>query len=253
LWAPHQLRRVASHLFTLIAVSFLLTSASALDVDSSAVQNDAALVVAASGRVSTEKNGQDWAIGEAERVGPSKPIYTGADGYVRLLVEGGSSFELFAHSKVVFRKNMGNPQDLLDVITGRAAIQLSMSAQHPIQARIMTPVAAITAHGPAAFSLAVDDEDNSVRIDVQQGEVLVQHSLLPSKDPILVKAGDAVAVNADTPLVSRQLDRGSLYRYTWRALKTLGAVIPGRSSPNSSGDPLSQDFLARNELVIHSR
>ena len=247
---PHQLRRVASRIFPLTAASFFLTAASALDVDSSAVQNDAALVVASSGRVSTEKNGQDWAIGEAERVGASKPIFTGPDGYARFVVEGGSSFELFAHSKVVFRKNIGNPQDLLDVITGRAAIQLRMSPQHPIQARVVTPVAVISAHSPAAFSLAVDDEDNSVRIDVQQGEVLVQHTLLPSKDPILVKAGDAVAVNADTPLVSRQLDRGSLYRYTWRALKTLGSVIPGRSNPNISGDPVSQDFLARNELVI---
>jgi ferric-dicitrate binding protein FerR (iron transport regulator) len=248
---PHQIRRVATRLFPLAALSFFLTAASAVVVDSSAVENDAALVVAASGRVSTEKNGQDWAIGEAERIGPSKPIFTGPDGYARFLVEGGSSFELFAHSKVVFRKNMGNPQDLLDVITGHVAFQLHMSAQHPTQARILTPVAAITAHVPAAFRLAVDDEDNSVRIDVQQGAVLVQHTLLPSKDPILVKAGDAIAVSADTPLVSRQLDRGSLYRYTWRALKTLGAVIPGRSNPNTSGDAQDQDFLARNELVIH--
>jgi len=236
--------------FALTAASFLLTTLSGTDVDSSAVQNDAALVVAASGRVSTEKNGQDWAIGEAEQIGPSKPIFTGADGYARFLVAGGSSFELFAHSRVVFRNNLGNPQDLLDVNTGRAAVQLRMSAQHPIQARIVTPVAIIVAHGPAAFRLAVDDEDNSVRIDVQQGEVLVQHSLLPSKDPILVKAGDAIAVNADTPLVSRQLDRGSLYRYTWRALKTLGSAIPGRSAPYISAEPLPQDFLAKNEAVL---
>ncbi len=159
--------------------------------------------------MSTEKNGQDWAIGEAERVLPTKPIATGEDGYARFSVEGGSSFEVFAHSRVIFRKNAGNPQDLLDVITGRARVQLQMSAKQPFQFRVITPDALIMAHGPAAFTLAVDDEDDNTRIDVQQGEVLVQHTLIPSNGPILVKAGDAIAVEPDTPLVNRQLDRGS--------------------------------------------
>lgn len=251
--APHQVRRVANQFLPLAIAGLILSAAWATEVDSLAAQNDAALVIAASGRVSTEKNGQDWAIGEAEHIPATKPIFTGNDGYARFSVAGGNSFEVFAHSRVVFRKNIGNPQDLLDVITGRAAIQLHMSAQHPIQTRVITPVAVIMAHGPAAFTLAVDDEDDNTRIDVQQGEVLVQHALLPSKDPILVKAGDAIAVEGDTPLITRQLDRGSLYRYTWRALKTLGSVIPGHGVQNVTREPQAQDFLARNETVGPSR
>src|SRR4051794_13551893 len=72
----------------------------ASDIDSFALQRDAALVISASGQVSTEKNGQDWAIGPAEHVWVTKPITTGSDGYARLEVLGGTSFEVFAHSKL---------------------------------------------------------------------------------------------------------------------------------------------------------
>ena len=199
----------------------------ASDVDSSALQKDAALVLSASGQVSTERKGQDWAIGRAERVWVTKPIVTGEDGYASFQVAGGTTFELFAHTSVVFRENPGNPQDLLDMETGRVRVQVHASAEET-PTRIVTPVATITSRGPSAFAIAVDDEDGSARVDVQQGEVVVQHALLPRSSPVIVRAGDAIAVEADEPLISRRLDRGSLYRYAFHTVwKTLGSAIPG--------------------------
>jgi len=236
-------------LWLLILVPLLLSAAAASDIDSSAAQKDAALVISASGVVSTNKNGQDWAIGRAERIGIAKPIVTGADGYARFAVAGGTDFEVFANSFVTFRENVGNPQDLLDVMTGRVRVQLHISADQPSQYRVTTPVAIITARGAAAFTLAVDDEDDSIRVDVEQGEIFVQHALLPRGSPEIIKAGDAIAVQADEPLISRRLDRGSLYRYAFHSvIKTLGAAIPGLGK-NFAGQAVPGQMVARNTAV----
>jgi ferric-dicitrate binding protein FerR (iron transport regulator) len=205
--------------------------------------------VSAAGQVSTEKKGQDWAIGPAEHIWVSKPIVTGADGYARFRVAGGTSFEVFAHSRVIFRENAGNPQDLLDVATGRVRLQVQPWDGQPMQTRILTPAAIIACHGPASFAVAVDDEDNSTRVDVQQGEVSVQHALIPRAEPVIVKAGDAIAVRADEPLISRKLDRGSLYHYRFQRIwKTLGSAVPGHSGRSGKEGDSESPLLALSRL-----
>ena len=223
-------------------------SLGAQDVDDSARQRDAARVIVANGQVSTEKKGQTWALGDAERIAVTKPIRTGPAGYGRFEVAGGTTFDVFGSTILTFRPNVGNPQDLLDILTGRVTVQLKMSPEQPVVYRVQTPVAIITAHGDAAFTLAVDDEDDATRIDVQTGEVSVQHALLPRDLPVVVKAGDAIAVQRDSPLISRRLDRGSLYRYTFGVLfGHLGSVIPGHSPRNIvSEDVPDANMLARN-------
>jgi hypothetical protein len=215
--------RLLPFVSAVLAVPSLL----AVDIDSSALQKDAALVVSASGQVSTERKGQEWAITAGQRIWVTKPIITGSDGYANLQVAGGSSFEVFAHTRLVFRKNAGNPQDLLDIETGRVGVQIYQSGAVPFY-RIVTPAAIIVSHGSASLAIAVDDEDRSVRVDVRAGEISVQHALLPQSNPIIVGAGDAVEIQADQPLVQRKLDRGSLYRYAFHAIwKTLASTIPG--------------------------
>jgi hypothetical protein len=230
-----------------LTCSVFLSPLFASDIDSAALQKDSALVISAMGQVSTENKGQDWAIGRAEHIWVTKPINTGEDGYAKFQVAGGTTFEVFAHSRVVFRKNPGNPQDLLDVATGRVRIQVQLSIDQPLQTRIITPAAVILCHGTASFAIAVDDEDDSTRIDVQQGEVNVQHALLPRSEPLMVKAGDAISVHADEPLVLRRLDRGSLYHYAIQKIwKTLGSAVPGHSGKgDKEGDPESP-ILASN-------
>ncbi len=219
----------------------------AADIDSTALQKDSALVGAEAGQVSTEKDGQDWALNRGERLWVTKQIRTGADGYARFTVQGGTAFEVFAHSRVIFRKNPGNPQDLLDISTGRVRVQVQYSTIQPLQTRVLTPAAIIMCRGWAAFTIAVDDEDNSTRVDVQQGEIYVQHALLPRPEPLIVKAGDAIAIQADEPLISRRLDRGSLYRYAVRTIwKTLGSAMPGHSNRNGKDSDPETQILAAN-------
>lgn len=214
-------------LLPLFSAVLAVPSLLAVDIDSSALQKDAAVVVSASGQVSTERKGQEWAITSGQRIWVTKPIITGSDGYANLQVAGGTSFEVFAHTRLVFRKNAGNPQDLLDIETGRVGVQIYQSGAPPFY-RIVTPAAIIVSHGSASLAIAVDDEDKSVRVDVHEGEISVQHVLLPQANPVIVRAGDAVEIQAGEPLVLRKLDRESLYRYAFHAIwKTLASTIPG--------------------------
>lgn len=186
-----------------------------------------ARVTSATGQVIRIHDKEPWVVMQGERIPVRQVLETGADGYAQLELAGGSSFELFANSTVTFRKNPASEGDLLDVASGRVRIHLHPTYDQPIQ-RIYTPSAIITTDEPATVSLAVD-EDDTVRVDVMEGEVKVQHTLLPRTSPVLVRAIDAVLVQPDQP-ISYRVDRGSLYRYTVKPIVDLWfALTPGRS------------------------
>lgn len=111
------------------------------------------------------------------------------------------------------------------------------------QQRILTPSAWITALHEATVGIAID-EDAAMRIDVLEGEVRVQHTLLPRSEPTIVRAVDAIMVRSDQQ-ISRRLDRGSLYRYTVKPLHDLWtAVTPGHSG--RANEPIEGNrFIAR--------
>ncbi len=181
-----------------------------------------ARVTIATGQVTRIRDGQPWAVSQGEQVPVRQSLATGADGYAHFELVGGSSFDLFANSRAIFRQNTATEGDLLDVISGRVRIKLRPTWDQPIQ-RIYTPSAIITANEPAAVSLAVD-EDDTVRIDVMEGEVKVQHTRLPSTSPVLIRAIDAVLVQPDEP-ISYRVDRGSLYRYTVKPIVDLWSIL----------------------------
>jgi hypothetical protein len=195
---------------------------------------------AVTGQVTRIRDAQPWALSPGERIPVQQVISTGNDGYARFEVAGGSSFELLSNSRVTFRQNAASAGDLLDVVGGRVRIRLQPSAGQPRQ-RVFTPVAVVTAVQPAVISIAVD-EDDVVRIDVLEGEVRVQHTLLPRNEPTIVRAVDAIVVQGDQQ-ITRRVDRGSLYRYTVKPLHNLWtAVTPAHSH---SGEPIEGNkFLA---------
>jgi hypothetical protein len=183
-----------------------------------------AYCTAATGQVSIQRDQQPWAISSGEQIPIQQTITTGADGFARFQMADGSTFELYANTRLAFRKNAATAGDLLDVISGRVRIHLNPQFGHA--ERVFTPVASLTARDPATISVAVD-EDETVRVDVLEGEVKVQHLLLPRSEPTLVKAIDAILLQKDQQ-ISRQVDRGTLYRYTVKPLHDLfSAIAPG--------------------------
>jgi hypothetical protein len=184
------------------------------------------------GEVSRIWDARPWVLSRGEHVPVQQTITTGRDGYAHFDVGGGSSFDLFSNSRVVFRENTASAGDLLDVLAGRVRVHLHPSAGQA-QQRVFCPTAIIsTHHQPATVAVAIDDDD-TVRIDVIDGEVEVQHKLLPRNEPTLVRAVDAILVRRDEP-ISRRVDRGSLYRLTVKIL-TLGHA--------NHGEPVEGDKL----------
>ena len=189
------------------------------------------------GQVTRIRDELPWAVSSGERVPIQQVITTGDDGYARFEVAGGSSFDLFSNSRVVFRQNAARAGDLLDVISGRVRVHLRPGADQP-QQRVYTRAAIISARQPATIALAVD-EDDTVRVDVLEGEVRVQHALLPRSQPEVVRALDAILVETDQP-ISRRVDRGSLYRYT---IKILSAITFGHSGSHNATPVEGKFFL----------
>lgn len=208
--------------------------------ESSVAHTNEARITAASGRVSRIRDEQKWALSAGEKVPVTQVITTGADGYARFVVAGGSSFELFSNSRVIFRRNRETAGDLLDIVSGRIRVHLQPSPGQ-MQQRVFTPVAVISAHQPATVAIAID-EDNTVRIDVMEGEIRVQHTLLPRNDPTIVRAADAILVRPNEQ-ISRRVDRGSLYRYTVKSLHDIwSSVWPGHTATHGDG-PIEQNKL----------
>jgi FecR protein len=207
-----------SRLASLIAILTTAGGAQNSVIDSSAAQAYEARATVVNGQVSRTRDEQPWALSPGERVPIRQIITTGRDGFAHFEVAGGSYFEIFSNSRVVFRQNAASAGDLLDVVGGRVRVHLQPTMGQS-QQRIFTPIAIITAQSnqPATVAVAID-EDQNVRIDVTEGEVHVQHTLLPRGEPVLVKAVDAILVQKDEP-ISHRVDRGSLYRYALKSLK----------------------------------
>ena len=226
-----------------------LLSAQSSPVDSLAMRPFEAHATSVSGEVSRVRDRQPWAVSAGEEVPVGQLISTGADGYAHFTVAGGSSFDVFSNSRVLFRENTARAGDLLDVVTGRARVHLQSSIGQP-QQRIFTPSAVISANSPATVAIAVD-EDETTRIDVLEGQVRVQHLKLPKSDPTEVRAVDAILVRPDEP-ISRRVDRGSLYRYTVKPLHDLWvAMTPGHAGSHD-GDVIEQNKFLAQILPVHS-
>ncbi len=233
------MRQLATALFIGAVAGCMLQAQSG-----SPVQTSDAYVTAAQGKVSIDSGSLPWAVSSGERVPVQRVITTGPDGFAHFDVKGGSSFEIYSNSRVIFRQNASTAGDLLDVLAGRVRIHLNPGPGQ-LQQRIFCPVATITAVDPATIALAIDEDDN-LRIDVLEGEVRVQHALLPRNEPTLVKAIDAVLVRKDEQ-ISRQMDRGTLYRYAIKPLHDLfSAITPSRAGKNLVPQPPEENFFAWN-------
>ena len=218
-------------------------------LDGSAMQPYEAHAISVSGSVSRVRDAQPWAVSAGERVPVRQIISTGNDGLAHFAVAGGSYFDIFSNSRLVFRQNTASAGDLLDVLAGRVRVHLQPSLTQP-QQRIFTPVAVITAVRPATVALAID-QDDTLRIDVLEGEVRVQHTKLPKLDPTVVRSLDAILVRPDEP-VSRRVDRGSLYRYTVKPLKDIWAAVTPAHSGSRPGDVIQGEKVFARMVPSHA-
>ena len=205
-------------------------------ISANAQTEGAAKVVTLIGQVSVLRDATPWALHAGDSVSPKQIIVTGAEGYAVFQVADGSTFEVFPNSRVVFRDNPGNWQDLLEVFLGRVKIQIQKIGGQPNYNKVRTPTAVISVRG-TVFDVSVEDEDATTVVVVEEGQVAVQHALLPRGDAKVLNAGEWIRVFKNQPLSAKSVDRGGILRGALRAAADAlyGVVYRGAGTHPSSG------------------
>lgn len=206
----------------------------------------AARVIQLNGKVSILRDSTPWALSVGSQVRVQQIVVTGADGYAVFQVSDGSTFEVFPNSRVTFRANPSNWQDLLDLWLGRVKVHIEkLTGGQPNHNRVRTPTAVISVRG-TKFDVSVEDPDSTL-VSVDEGLVAVEHAILPSKEPKLVSEGEYIRVYRDQPLAKSGPNRDAvvrqalnaaaeaLYRIILRSPTTPGgggtAPLPGGGGP----------------------
>jgi ferric-dicitrate binding protein FerR (iron transport regulator) len=173
------------------------------------------------------------------RVRPKEEIVTGPDGHAVFQTSDGSTFEVFPNSRVTFQGDW-TIQDMLQLILGKIRVQIE-HRNGPNHKRISTPTAVISVRG-TIFDVAVEDEDGTTYIGVEEGQVLVQHRLQPG-NPKTLNQNEWLRIYANQPLAkAANPSRG--VAFVWDRVRNAvgdlilnnpGGVIGG--VPGSSGGP----------------
>jgi ferric-dicitrate binding protein FerR (iron transport regulator) len=193
----------------------------------------AAKVIALSGQVSALKDSGEWALSVGDSVPVQQLIVTGPDGSALFQVADGSTFEVYPNSKVTFRNNPGNWRDLVDVWIGRIKTHIEKLGGQPNHNRIHTPTAVISVRG-TTFDVSVED-DESTLVVVEEGQVAVEHALLPSGNPKLLNPGEWLRIFKYQPIARQSFDKGSVLRGSFRALSEALYTVMTRGAGGSTG------------------
>jgi hypothetical protein len=203
----------------------------------------AAKAIQVTGSVSVLRDGVEYAIVDGGEVRVKELIFTGADGSARFRVSDGSTFDVYPNSRVVFRKNVPNWRDMLDLLVGRIKVHIEHLGDQPNPNRILTPTAVISVRG-TTFDISVDEDDETTLVEVEEGVVEVQHALLPRGNPRVLNAGESLHVYRNEPIASNRFDKGEFVKRSLRmvvdALSTWESRIPrGVGGVASSGGDTS--------------
>jgi len=178
--------------------------------------NAAATVESITGQVAVLRDSQPWALDVGAQVKPQQIIVTGPDGYAKLRVSDGSTFEVFQNARVTFRNTPGDWRDFLELLLGRVKVHIEKLGGQPNRNRVRTPTAIISVRG-TTFDVIVEGEDSTL-VSVEEGTVAVQHAL-KGGEPRILNANEWVRVERNVPLAQKSIDKGSVIRATLRSVE----------------------------------
>ena len=198
-------------------------------------ESGAAKVITLSGQVSVLRDDSPWVLNVGDSIQPRQIVITGPDGFAVFQVSDGSTFEVFPNARVIFRENAGSWKDLLDVLLGRVKVHIQKLGGQPNYNRVRTPTAVISVRG-TVFDVAIEDDEDTTLISVEEGQVGVQHLLKPGGERIL-NEGESLRVYRDQPLAAAPVDKnGAIRALLQRAEQALYEMVyrtpmPGTSTP----------------------
>lgn len=217
----------------------LLLAAACIYVVPIHAESGAAKVITLAGQVSVLRDSSPWVLNVGDSVQPRQIVITGPDGFAVFQVSDGSTFEVFPNARVVFRENPGSWRDLLDVLLGRVKVHIQKLGGQPNFNRVRTPTAVISVRG-TIFDVAVEDEDDTTLVSVEEGQVGVQHLLRPGPERIL-NEGESIRVFRNQPLALAAVDKNSVFREVLRRAEQAAYEIvyrtrlPGAGNPGTTG------------------
>src|ERR1022692_4085283 len=195
-----------------------------------------AMVLIQSGDVSKQgdRAGYRLAIPPCGIVNQQQVIKTGPDGYAKLQVSDGSTFEVFPNSEVTFRKTYGIG-DLLNVWMGKVKVYIQHFPGVPNPNNVTTPTALISVRG-TIFDVEVQDLEGTTFVTLDEGLVDVRHLQVASKI-IRLNPGESVQVLPNTPLAALPHDKGMILRQVMRGLEDAvrQAVYQRPNGPGNTG------------------
>jgi len=235
----------------LMAVVSVVCSGQNLSLNS---PDSAAKVITLTGEVSVLKDSNPWALQVGSTVQLKQMIVTGPDGYAKLQVSDGSTFEVYPNSQVTFRNNPSDWKDMLDLWVGRIKIHVQkLTGGAPNHQRITSPTAVISVRG-TTFDVVAEDE-NTTLVSVEEGLVQVQHRYLPVNAGKFVSPGEYIRVYKNQPLADRSIDKGQAVKHALNAATEAvyrvimrnpqvpggGGKLPTGTSPGGTGGGVPGD------------
>ena len=197
-------------------------------------ESGAAKVVTLTGQVSVLRDNSPWVLNVGDSVQLRQVIVTGPDGFAVFQVSDGSTFEVFPNARVIFRENGSSWRDLLDVLLGRVKVHIEKPGGQPNYNRVRTPTAVISVRG-TIFDVAVEDEDATTLVSVEEGQVVVEHLLKPGPERVL-NQGEWIRVYKNQALAAQTVDKSSYVRNALRAAEQAVYEVLYRRLPGSSKD-----------------
>lgn len=230
-----------------VKVLLLAVSVGVFVCNLQAQSHETATVIELEGQVSVIRGGQvplfqKGTIGAPSgqmSVNAKEEIVTGPDGHAVFQISDGSTFEVFPNSRVTFQ-GQWTIQDMLQLILGKIRVQIE-HRNGPNHKRISTPTAVISVRG-TIFDVAVEDDDGTTFVGVEEGQVMVQHLLQPG-NPKILNQNESIRIYPNQPLAKAAAPSRGWEAFVWdRVRNAVGDLVlrnPGGvfSGPGSSGGP----------------
>src|ERR1022692_3812160 len=155
-------------------------------------------------------------------VNAKEEIVTGPDGHAVFQIGDGSTFEVFPNSRVTFQ-GQWTIQDMLQLVLGKIRVQIE-HRNGPNHKRVSTPTAVISVRG-TVFDVAVEDDDGTTLVSVEEGQVLVQHLLQPGP-PKTLNQNEWLRIYANQPLAKAGNPSRGVAAFVWaRVRNAVGDLV----------------------------
>jgi len=183
----------------------------------------AAKVIEQYGQVSALTDNGQRPLSLGDSLKPQQMIVTGGDGYAKFQVSDGSTFEVFANSKLIFREHLTNLEEILNVVIGRVKVYIQHLNGLPNYNKVQSPTAVISVRG-TAFDVVVEDDEGTTFVSVDEGVVNVRNWTAPG-DSVNLRTGDSIRVFRNQPLQALARDKSLIIRGILRAAEDAAHVL----------------------------